>query len=185
MAYPAKKEKKYTYSDYVKAPDDKRFQLIEGELIMVPAPNVVHQRILRKLGFALDEFTRKQNNGEIFVAPCDVVFDQYNVLQPDISLILNETEDIITDKNIQGAPDLVVEIISPSSAYQDLVQKKKLYAKFGVKEYWLVDPEGKSVEVYVLKGNKFVLKQSLEKEDVLSSSLLPNLKIELASIFSQ
>lgn len=101
---------------------------------------------------------------------------QFNVLEPDVLLVLNESKKIITEKNIKGVPDLVVEIISPTSAYRDKVVKKKLYEKFGVKEYWLVDPQSQTIEVYSLKGQKFTLHQS--------SLLLPELKISLADIFS-
>lgn len=183
MGYPAENRKKYTYQDYLLTPDDKRYELLEGELIMVPAPTTVHQRISRKLEVALDEFVKKQDLGEVFDAPCDVFLDDENVVQPDILFIAKERSDIITEANIKGAPDLIVEIISPASAYNDLVRKKKLYARFGVAEYWLVDPGEKTVEVLRLEDQDYPVGESFSSENVLISLSFPGLLIDLTEIF--
>lgn len=183
MALPVVEKKKYTYEDYLKTPDDKRYELIEGELLMTPSPIPQHQRISRKIGFMLDKFVTENGLGEVFYAPCDVYLDNENVVQPDILFISKEKLNIIGEKNIQGAPDLAVEIISESTAYRDLVQKKKLYSKFGVKEYWIVVPEEKSVEIYVLKNNVFQPYKTYSKDDILESPLLTGLKIALKEIF--
>lgn len=181
---PATVEKiKYTYKDYLKTPDDKRYELIEGELLMTPSPVPKHQRISGKLEFELRKFVTENNLGEVFYAPCDVYLDDENVVQPDILFIANDRLAIIGEKNIQGAPDLVVEIISESSAYRDMVQKKRLYAKFGVKEYWIAIPEEGSIEIYLLKDNTFQLYKAYRKDDALESPNLKGLKISLKEIF--
>lgn len=176
-------KKRYTYEDYLKTPDDKRYELINGELIMTPSPVPNHQRISGKLEFVLRKFITGNNLGEVFYAPCDVYLDNENVVQPDILFISKDRLNIIGEKNIQGAPDLVIEIISENSVYRDVVQKKKLYAKFNVKEYWIVIPEEKEVEVYVLKGEAYRLYKTYTKVDILESAPLKGLKIALKEIF--
>jgi len=183
MATATTEKKKYTYADYLKTPDDERYELIEGELLMTPSPVMRHQRISRKMLIALDNHVTDNDLGEVFDAPSDVYLDNENVVQPDILFVSKERFDIISEKNIQGTPDLVIEIISESTAYRDLVQKKKLYARFGVKEYWIVIPEESSVDIFTLKDNAFVLHKSYGKEDILQSPLLKKLKIELKKIF--
>lgn len=183
MATATTEKKKYTYADYLKTPDDQRYELIEGDLIMTPLPVTRHQRISRKILIALDKYVTENDLGEVFDAPLDVFLDNENIVQPDILFISKERLDIIGEKNIQGAPDIVIEIISESTAYRDLVQKKKLYARFGVKEYWIVIPEESSIEVYTLKDNAFALHKSYGKDDTLQSLLLQKLKIELEKIF--
>jgi Uma2 family endonuclease len=176
-------KKKYTYADYLRTPEDERYELIEGELLMTPAPSMRHQRISGDLYSEVRAFVNENDLGNVFYAPCDVHLDNQNVVQPDILFVSKERLNIISEKNIQGAPDLVIEIISEWSAYRDLVQKKKLYARFGVKEYWIVIPEESSVEIYNLKDNAFMLHKSYGKDDTLQSQLLQKLKIELKKIF--
>lgn len=178
-------KKKYTYEDYLKTPDDKRYELINGELLMTPSPIPNHQRISGKLEFMVRKFITENNLGEVFDAPCDVYLDNENVVQPDILFISKERLNIIGEKNIQGAPDLVIEIISENSVYRDMVQKKKLYARFRVKEYWIVIPDEKEIEVYILKDNTYQLYQTYGKADTLESPALKGLKIVLKEIFSE
>jgi Uncharacterized protein conserved in cyanobacteria len=135
------KNRKYTYEDYVNTPDDKRYELIGEELLITPSPTTKYQRVLRKLEFMLEALVSQNNLGEVFFSPYDVYLDHENVVQPDIMFISKGRFGIIGEKNIQGAPCLAVEIISESRAYRDMVQKKNLYAKFGVKKYWIVIPE--------------------------------------------
>ena len=175
--------KKYTYEDYLKTPDDERYELIEGDLIMTPSPMTKHQRISGKIGFELIKYVTENNLGEVFYAPYDVLFDDENVVQPDILFVSKDRLDIIGEKNIQGAPDIIVEIISESSAYRDMVQKKKLYARFGVKEYWIVIPEEESIEMYILKEKTYRIYKTYEKDDILESPSLKSLRIKLKEIF--
>lgn len=184
MATAATEKKKYTYADYLKTPDEERYELIGGELLMTPSPVTRYQRISKKMLIALDNYVTNNELGEVFGAPLDVYLDDENVVQPDILFISKERLGIIGEKNIQGAPDLAVEIVSETTAYRDLVQKKKLYARFGVREYWIVLPEESSIEIYTLKENTFVLHKAYGIGDTLESPLLQNLKIELEKIFS-
>jgi Uma2 family endonuclease len=183
---------RYTYEDYIKASEEgmfltppKRYELIEGELLMAPSPVTAHQRILIKLLSEIFNFITQNSLGEVFTSPYDVVLDEYNVLQPDIIFVSKERAEIITEKNIKGAPDLVVEIISESTAYRDTIQKKRLYARFGIKEYWIVAPDDKLVEVYVLKDKEdaYSLVKIYLEDHVLESTVLKGLKIDLKKIF--
>jgi Uma2 family endonuclease len=135
------------------------------------------------LSFVLNEIIIEINLGELFHAPLDVYLDEENVVQPDILFISKERLNIIGEKNIQGAPDLVIEIISENTAYRDLVQKKKLYARFSVREYWIVLPEEESIEVYILKDNTYMLHRAYSKDDALESHFLKDLKMVLKKIF--
>mgnify|MGYP006322453837 CR=1 FL=1 len=176
-------KKKYTYEDYLKTHDDKRYELINGEFLVTPSPVPHHQRISGKLEFMLRRFVTEKNLGEVLDAPCDVYLDNENVVQPDILFISQDRLGIIGEKNIQGAPDVVIEIISENSVYRDMVQKKKLYARFGVKEYWIVIPDEKEIEVYILKDNTYQLYQTYSKANTLESTVLKGLKIVLTEIF--
>lgn len=177
--------RKYTYEDYLKTPDDKRYELIEGDLLMTPSPTTRHQRIVLRLGAALFIFVTDNKLGEVFVAPYDVHLDGENVVQPDILFISKERLNIMGEKNVQGAPDLVVEILSESTAYRDTIHKKNLYARFGVKECWLVAPEDNIVEVYTLKNKReYQLLKTYNEKDVIESQVIGGLKIDLAKIFA-
>jgi len=181
---PVVNKKKYTYKDYLNTPDDRRYELIEGELIMTPSPVTYHQWISKNLEYELESFVRKTKTGRVFYAPYDVHLDDENVLQPDILFVSNERLDIIGEKNIKGAPDLVIEIISESTAYNDLVRKKKLYARFGVREYWIVDPGEKNVDAYQIKDMTFKHSRTFTQKDKLKSQILEGLSINLVDIFT-
>jgi len=183
MAPAVIEKKRYTYEDYLKTPEDGRYELIEGELIMTPSPVPKHQRISGKLYFELRKFVTENDRGEIFYAPCDVYLDDENVVQPDILFISKDRLSIIGEKNIQNAPDLVIEIISENTAYRDLVQKKRLYARFGVKEYWIVIPDEGSIEIYILKDNSYILYKAFNRDNSLESPYFKDLKISLNRIF--
>ena len=183
MASTATEKRKFTYEDYLKTPDDERYELIGGELLMTPSPVPKHQRVSRKIEFLLEKFVTENDLGEVFYAPCDVHLDNENVVQPDILFISKDRLNIIGEKNIERAPDLAIEILSESTAYRDLVQKKKLYSRFGVKEFWIVDPGEETIEVYSLKGNTFLLINTYSKNEILESPYLKGLKIELKGIF--
>ena len=183
MATSIIEKKKYTYDDYLKTPDDKRYELIEGELYMTPSPITNHQRISGRIEFELRKFVSENDLGEIFDAPYDVYFDDENVVQPDILFISKDRLNIIGDKNLQGAPDLVIEILSESNAYRDLIQKKKLYSKHGVKEYWIVVPGEKTIDIYILKDKTYQLYKTLGEDDTLESQILKGFKMELKAIF--
>ncbi len=175
-----------TYEDYKTFPDNDgiRKEIIEGELFMTPAPNTKHQSVSRELSFLLVSFIKSTNIGKIFVAPYDVKFSHINVFQPDIVFVLQDNYEIITDININGAPDLVIEILSPSTKANDRIFKKQIYEKFGVKEYWIVDPENETVEIWVLKNHKFILDSKAGKSQTFKSQILKGLEINLSEIFN-
>ena len=183
MSTVVTEKKKFTYEDYLNTPEDKRYELIEGELLMTPAPVPRHQRISRKIEFQLEKFVTEKDLGEVFDAPCDVYLDNENVVQPDLLFIAKDRLDIIGEKNIQGAPDLVIEILSESTAYRDLVQKKILYAQHGVKEYWVVVPEKEIVQVYILMETLYALHKTFRKGDTLNSPTFPDFRIGLTKVF--
>jgi Uma2 family endonuclease len=174
---------KFTYEDYLHMPEDKRYELIEGDFFMAPSPVTYHQRISRNIEIKLCEFVQKNNLGEIFDAPFDVVLSEENVLQPDILFISKGCSEIITERNVQGAPDLIIEIISEATEYHDREIKQKLYARFGVKEYWLVDPHEKTVEVMVLGEEGFENVGIYKGEASLKSPILEGLPLDLKEVF--
>ena len=173
----------YTYEDYLKIDDDSQYELIGGKLILVPSPRTIHQRISRKLSGFIGGFVDKNNLGELLCAPTDVLLSETEKPQPDILFISKERLDIITEMNIQGAPDLVVEILSPSTGKNDRVEKSRMYYKHGVKEYWIVDPDHKTIEVFIPAEKSWNLFQSYDDEDILTSPLLTGLEIQLRDIF--
>jgi Uma2 family endonuclease len=178
-----KAKKQYTYEDYEKLPEGAPYQLIGGELVMTPSPVPYHQIILRKIGFELVKFVEERKLGEVIYAPMDVYLSETETYQPDIIFISNERLNIIGDKKIEAAPDLVIEILSESTAYYDLRHKKRVYEKTGVKEYWIVDPMEKGIEVYENVGGGFkIFGQATEKGRV-NSKLLEGFSVELEKIF--
>ncbi|HIC95945.1 TPA: Uma2 family endonuclease [Candidatus Bipolaricaulota bacterium] len=181
---------KFTYEDYKSLPESetKRYELLGGELVMVPSPSTSHQRISRRLEFILQAFVEERGLGEVYDAPLDVVLgegEEREVVQPDILYISEGRSGIIAAEEIRGAPDLIIEIISPATAERDRTYKKTLYARHGVKEYWIVDPEAKMVEVYTLgeRGFELIKAYKAEAEEVLSSPLLEGLEVALKEVF--
>jgi len=175
---------KFTYSDYLLLPDnEKRYEILEGELLMSPSPNTKHQIVLLKLARILSEFVEKNSLGQILIAPYDVVLSKYDVVQPDIIFISSKNIKIIKPTHLEGPPDLVVEIISPGSTQRDRIIKRKIYALHGVKEYWLVHPEKEQAQVLRLEKGDFKRIAELTVEDVLTSPLLSGLEIRLGEIF--
>jgi Uma2 family endonuclease len=178
------KKKKYTVADYMLLEEGAPFQLINYDLVMSPSPNPVHQQILFELSEIIVLYNIKQGRkGQWMYAPMDVTFDDGNVLQPDILYIAEERKAEIIKDRVEGAPDLIIEILSPSNAYYDLRQKKDLYEKYGVKEYIIVDPIAKNVDLYVLKNGVYYLNQKAQKNETLNSLLLPGFNIEINNLF--
>lgn len=172
----------YTMEDYMKIDDGRRYELIGGEMIVVPSPRPKHQRVSGRIFNHFENYLKNNRLGEVFSAPIDVILGEH-VVQPEILFISKEHLDIIGELNIQGAPDLVVEILSISTAAHDKKKKSQLYFKHGVKEYWLVDLDAKLVDVFKTgeKGWRWV--GTFDQEDILSSALLPGLEIKLLEVF--
>jgi Uma2 family endonuclease len=143
---------KLTVDDYLSLPEDGRqYQLIDGEFLMAPAPFRYHQRIALNLGSLLNLKLRESGEGEMNIAPFDVHFDRHNVFQPDLCFFSKERMQLLSDRGAEGAPDWVIEILSESTARLDRISKRALYARFGVKELWLIDPESDLIERYLLQ----------------------------------
>ena len=174
---------KFTYEDYKHTPEDKRYELLDGELIMVPAPKVTHQRGSRKIGTPLNIFVEENDLGEVFYAPTDVVLSNTDVVQPDILFVSKERSYIITEDNIRGAPDLVVEVLSPSTAQRDRTLKRTLYALHGVPEYWQADTDAKNVLVLTLVNGEYKVAGIYGEGQTLVSPLLPGFSLEIDRIF--
>ena len=151
---------------------------------MSPSPIPLHQQIV----FALSEVIVLYNikigrKGQWMYAPADVKFDEGNILQPDILYVAEERKSELIKERIEGAPDLIIEILSPSNAYYDLRQKKDIYEKYGVKEYIIVDPIEQSAELYALKDGAYYLHQKVKNNETLNSVLLQGFNIELNNLF--
>jgi len=175
-----------TYEDYVEFPDDgKRHEIIEGDHFMTPAPRMRHQRVSGRLFTTLNGVAAARRLGEVFAAPCDVVLSDENVVQPDLVFVSRARAGIVTEDNIQGAPDLVIEILSDSTRKKDEVTKRKLYERFGVAEYWIVDPELESIRVFKLAQQSYGRATELSKEanDVLTTDLLPGFHLSVPGLF--
>jgi Uma2 family endonuclease len=176
--------KLYTYADYLKLPEDGiRYEILNGELIMSPAPTIGHQTTLRNFLVALSTFLEKNALGEVLPAPTDVILSDINVLQPDIVLVLREKYDIFTRENIQGAPDLVIEVLSRGTEKRDREEKLAQYSRFAVREYWMVHHEERWVEVWRRESGALAFYKRLGHNQILATPLLPGLKIKLAKIF--
>ncbi len=176
-------KKQATYADYLKTPEGGKFQLIAGEILEMTSPSLYHQEILLNIISEFRHFLLKNKIGKVFVAPLDVYFSDTEVYQTDILLLLNESFSKMKENKIEGAPDLVVEVLSPSTAYYDLKHKKSIYEKQGVKEYWIVDPMEKSVEIFENISGKFNSLGEFSKSDSIKSKLISGLEVGLESIF--
>ena len=176
-------ETRLTYEDYCLLPNDgKRYEIIDGELFVTPSPLRRHQLVLANLLYYLTDFVKKHNLGTVYPAPFDVVFSQYDVVEPDILYISKARASVVTEKNVQGAPDLVVEVLSESTAKIDRTAKLKLYARYGVAEYWVIDPEVCSAEIYRLVPGGYELASQLDSSQALTSPLFPGFALSLAKV---
>lgn len=176
-------KKRHTYADYEKLPEGSPYQLIGGELVMTPAPTPYHQRISMEIGYALVKFVKARDLGEVLYAPIDVYLFETETYQPDIIFISKERPTIIGEKKIEGAPDLVVEILSPSTAYYDLRHKMRVYEKSGVKEYWIADPIEKTIELYENAAGAFSIFSKASEKGSVRSKLLAGFELDLVTIF--
>lgn len=172
-----------TYEQYAQMPDDgNRYEIVDGVLeLMTPSPSVRHQKILRKISTAFDNNCKE--DGEFYFAPLDVIFTPDNVLQPDFIFILKENLNIITEHGVEGTPDIVGEILSPSTRKKDKADKFETYQRFRVKEYWVIDPETEIMEQFVLTDNGYLLQKVYQEHETVHSSLLNCINISMAEIF--
>lgn len=181
--------KKLTYREFreMEFPDNDAFlyELLNGVIVKRASPKVIHQRVSKKLFRQLEDFILAKALGEIFYAPIDVVLDDNNAPQPDLVYIANTNEQVVINNEdvIIGIPDLVVEIISPNSIKRDRIEKMAIYEQFKIKEYWLVDPNNQSIEIYTSKDNKYTLHAFADATEKVQSVVLEGLEIEATQIF--
>ncbi|MDB4903411.1 MAG: Uma2 family endonuclease [Mucilaginibacter sp.] len=177
------KKKKYTVDDYMMLEEGAPFQLINNELIMSPSPNSIHQAIVARLSKIILIFLESEQKGGYTAGSMDVVFDKNNVFQPDFLYVSEERVDEIVKERVEGSPDMAIEILSPSNAYYDLIQKKEVYEKYGVKEYIIFDPIAKNAHLYALKDGIYYLHQKAQQNELLHSLILPGFSFDLTYIF--
>jgi Uma2 family endonuclease len=177
---------KLTYEDYLLIPEDgRRHEIIDGEHYVTAAPFVPHQDLVVELTIRLGGFVKANRLGRLLVAPTDVLLSPYDTVQPDLLFVSRERASVVGLKNIQGAPDLVIEILSPSTRKLDERLKLRAYERYGVREYWMFDPARKGVQRWERSGERLVSTPFLSAgaEDVLTSPLLPGFELPLAEFF--
>jgi len=172
--------RKLTYQDYICFPDDRmRHEIIDGDHYMNPAPSTYHQRVSARLQYQLYSAIELADLGVVMYAPIDVELTEFDIVQPDLVVVLKENR-IITPSKIKGAPDHVIEILSPSTASNDRMLKRSLYERTGVKEYWIVDPFEHSIEKMVLQRDKYNSSNATEK---VSVSYLDGVTVDLTQVW--
>jgi Uma2 family endonuclease len=175
-----------TVEDYRLLPESgPRYQLIEGDLYMAPAPNRYHQEISGNLFLVLARYLERHRMGKLYTAPFDVYLDEINAHQPDLVFISKKNYSVLTAAGVQGAPDLVVEILSPKTAHLDKKPKRRVFARSGVKELWLIDPEVRQVHVYFLQKDPERAAATHGENDTFASPHFPGLKIRGAALFKR
>lgn len=178
--------RKLTYDDYLRLPDDgKRYEIIDGELYVTPAPSTRHQSVVSNLLRLVGAFVYHRKLGRLWTAPLDVLFGEHDLAQPDLVFVSAERMEIVTEPAVQGAPDLVAEILSPSTGKRDEGIKLRLYEREGVREYWLLYPETETVKVFRRREDHLdpAAELSAAAGDTLTSPLFPGLELDVASLF--
>ncbi|HBI55271.1 MAG TPA: DNA-binding protein [Firmicutes bacterium] len=179
--------KPFTYQDYLKIPEEPgyRYEVLDGELVKDPSPSILHQFVSQMLFEIIKAYFKETDPGGLLLyAPVDVTLGDTTVVQPDILYIAKQRRGIIKDFGVHGAPTLAVEILSPSTRRKDCLKKLQIYRKAGVKHYWLVDPEDKTFQAFVLNANGYALVATGETEDIVSHPELPGLKIPLHELWN-
>jgi Uma2 family endonuclease len=177
----------WTYEDYCRIPaDGRRYELHEGELWMAPSPTTRHQRIVGRIFEELSRYVQEQRLGEVFIAPLDVVLASDTVVQPDLVFVSRVRRHIVTEENIQGAPDLLVEVMSPGTRALDRARKRGMYQQAGVPEYWVVDGDRKEVAVYSLdpQRRRYESPTRYQAGEAVLSVVMKGLRIPLAGVWA-
>lgn len=183
---PSKSRKKrLTYEDYVRLtpPDSGNYELHDGQIIHMPSPTPHHQDITGEIYFHMKQFAKANNLGKAFIAPLDTMFDRFNTLQPDVLFISKDRLEIVGQKKIEAAPDLVVEVLSGGNTKKEMLHKKYIYESFEVKEYWLINLEKETITQYLLKDEEFV-SQVFSFDDEVTSEALSGFKLQLRNILA-
>jgi len=161
------------------------YQLIEGNLIMSPSANFYHQKIAGRLYHFIETYLEDHPVGEVVIAPSDVFLDDINVFQPDLYYVRNENRHVLVDEGVKGAPDLVVEIMSPSTSSRDRNEKRRIYARAGVEEMWIIDPDARHLEVHPLAKGLNASPTVIREPEPFSPALFPGLTIETTRLFKR
>lgn len=174
-----------TYDEYCLLPNDRnRYEILDGELSVTPAPATMHQTVLGNLHRVLANHVVANQLGKLFIAPTDLIVAPTTVVQPDLIFIGNDRRHIVTERAIEGSPTLVIEILSPTTHRTDRVTKAQLYAKYAVPHYWLIDPGQQTLEAYDLVTDHYNLVASVRNAEVFTPSLFPSLSIQLADLWA-
>ena len=180
---PTPSARHWTWEDLQRFDETERYEIYDGKLIpMSPSPSFYHQELSIKLAVLISSFLQQNPIGRLAAAPMDVIFSKDNLVQPDLLFIANENAGIIKGR-VFGAPDLAVEILSPSSIQRDRYQKLEQYARFGVKEYWIIDPASRSIDVLTLRDGRYMLHTSAVEKGAVSSLVLSGFTLEVAQFF--
>jgi Uma2 family endonuclease len=173
-----------TYEDYVLLPNDRnRYEILEGELTVTPAPSTKHQTASGNLFVLLAHYIKERDLGKLFHAPIDLILESTSVLQPDLLFVSKARQHIITERAIEGAPDLVVEILSPTTSRTDRVTKAQIYARHAVPAYWIVDPDQEAIEIYLLEADGYRLAATLQGETPMFAPPFTDQKISARDVF--
>jgi len=176
---------KLTYADYLRFPDDGlRHEIIDGEHYVTAAPATRHQRISRNLLYLIQTYLETHPVGELFGAPFDALLSEFDIVVPDLIYLSHERSTFLTSKNLQGPPDLVIEILSPSTKSRDRKLKRDLYERVGVREYWVVDPEADQVEIYRSNENTFGAPVTVPRTGAIMTPLLPDFELPLDRVLA-
>ncbi len=175
---------KLTYEDYVELPDDgRRYEILDGELEVSPAPAPLHQRVSQNLSSALHVHVRERKLGRVYSAPIDIILAPTTVVQPDVVFVSSGREAMVTKRAVEGPPELVVEILSPWSVRRDRVAKAAIYARFGIGHYWLLDPEAHTFEVYEAEGAEYRLAARHGVCGTMRTPFFPDLELDLGLVW--
>jgi Uma2 family endonuclease len=175
---------KLTYDDYVALPDDgKRYEILDGDLAVTPSPLVRHQRVLGNLYEAINAYVRHHDTGLLLLAPVDVILEESTVVVPDLVFVRKERLTIVTERAVEGSPDLLVEILSKGSIRRDRGVKMKLYARFEVPHYWIVDAQARTIEMHELAKRHYRVAATFRGDTGATSTLFPGLAIELSEVW--
>lgn len=173
-----------SYADLERAPEDgRRYELYDGEVVVVPSPLPRHQIVALNLCSLFDAYA-SEHGGLVLISPIDIVFSEYDVVQPDVVFFEASRRHLVRlDAPIRHAPDLAIEVLSPTTAATDRGKKMRMLARYGVREYWIVDPVAETIEIYTLASGTYALAQTLVATDQIRSPLLPDLSFAASQVF--